>query len=276
MVRSPGGRRRLLARLTRRAEGVADRVLKSRGPGGLERDLDRAGIALRPAEFLLLSVSLGVVATAAALLVVGGPVAAAVAVLAALSPRIVLRVMTARRRAAFADQFDGTLQMLSGSLRAGYGLMQAVATVAGEAPSPTAEEFSRVTVENQLGRTVEESLRSMAGRMENEDLGWVVEAIDIQYEVGGDLAEVLDTVAETIRDRDQIRRQVKALSAEGRISAVILISMPFAIAFLIGMMSPEYLADLTGSGLGRAMIAAALVMIGIGAAWIRRIVKVVF
>ena len=154
--------------------------------------------------------------------------------------------------------------------------MQSVSTVAAEAPSPTGQEFARVSVENQLGRTVEQSLRAMAGRMENEDLEWVVEAIDIQYEVGGDLAEVLDTVAETIRDRDQIRRQVKALSAEGRISAVILVTMPFAIAFLINMVSPEYLTELTGTGIGRVMIGAALVMIGIGAAWIKRIVKVVF
>jgi len=233
-------------------------------------------VALRPGEFVLLSVSVGVAAVAGSLLVVGVPAALAVAALAMALPRVVLRVLTGRRRAAFANQFDGTLQMLSGSLRAGYGLMQSVSTVATEAPSPTGQEFARVSVENQLGRTVEQSLRAMAGRMENEDLGWVVEAIDIQYEVGGDLAEVLDTVAETIRDRDQIRRQVKALSAEGRISAAILVTMPFAIAFLISMVSPEYLAELTGTGIGRVMIGAALVMIGIGAAWIKRIVKVVF
>jgi tight adherence protein B len=276
VVPMPVTRKRSLQRLAKGAEGVAEKVIQSRGPGGLERDLDRAGIALRPSEFLLLSASLGVAAVAGSLLVVGVPIALGVAVLAALLPRVVLRVMTARRRSAFADQFDGTLQMLSGSLRAGYGLMQSVATVAEEAPNPTSSEFSRVAVENQLGRTVEDSLRSMSARMDNEDLRWVVEAIDIQYEVGGDLAEVLDTVAETIRDRDQIRRQVKALSAEGRISAVILISMPFAIAFLISMVSPEYLADLTGTGIGRAMIGAALLMIGIGAAWIKNIVKVVF
>ena len=104
----------------------------------------------------------------------------------------------------------------------------------------------------------------------------VVEAIDIQYEVGGDLAEVLDNVAETIRDRDQIRRQVRALSAEGRMSAVILVLMPFALALAMSMVSPDYLAELTGTTIGRIMIGGALVMIGVGAVWIRRIVKVVF
>jgi tight adherence protein B len=255
---------------------VTDRVLQSRQPGRLERDLDRAGLALRPSEFVLLSVSGGVVAVAAFMLLVSPPAALLVAVFAVAAPRVALRVLTSRRRAAFADQFDGTLQMLSGSLRAGYGLMQAVGTIAEEAPNPTGNEFARVAVENRLGRTVEESLRAMSDRMDNEDVRWVVEAIDIQYEVGGDLAEVLDTVAGTIRDRDQIRRQVKALSAEGRISAVVLVSMPFAIALLISMVSPDYLAELTGTTLGRVMIGGALVMIAAGAAWISRIVKVVF
>jgi tight adherence protein B len=154
--------------------------------------------------------------------------------------------------------------------------MQAVSTVGAESASPTREEFGRVVVENQLGRSVEDSLRAMAERMDNDDLRWVVEAIDIQYEVGGNLAEVLDTVAETIRDRAQVHRQVKALSAEGRLSAVILISLPFGLAGLIAVVSPEYLADLTGTTLGRIMIGVALVLIGIGAVWIRRIVRVEF
>ncbi len=103
-----------------------------------------------------------------------------------------------------------------------------------------------------------------------------MEAINIQYEVGGDLAEVLDSVAETIRDRNQIRRQVKALSAEGRISAIILVSLPFALAALLSVVSPEYLAELTGSGVGRMMILGALLLIGVGTAWIAKIVRVVF
>jgi tight adherence protein B len=112
--------------------------------------------------------------------------------------------------------------------------------------------------------------------MDNDDLRWVVDAIDIQYEVGGNLAEVLDTVAETIRDRSQVQRQVRALSAEGRMSAVILIGLPFGLAGMIAVVSPDYLADLTGTTLGRIMMGVALVLIGIGAVWIRRIVRVVF
>jgi len=266
----------LISSLAQRAEAVTDRVLRSRDQGRLERDLDRAGIALRPGEFVMLSASLGVAAVAGCLVVFGPAAALLIGVGSMAMPRVALRVLMGRRRAAFADQFEGVLQMISGSLRAGYGLMQAVATVAEEASVPTCKEFSRVAVETQLGRTVEESLRSMADRMDNEDLRWVVEAIDIQYEVGGDLAEVLDNVAETIRDRDQIRRQVRALSAEGRMSAVILVLMPFALALAMSIVSPEYLGELTGTAAGRIMIGGALVMIGVGAVWIRRIVKVVF
>ena len=224
----------------------------------------------------MLSASAAVTGIAGGLILGGPPLAVLLAALALAGPRALLAVLTARRRAAFADQFEATLQIIAGSLRAGYGLMHAVGTVAEESPVPTRVEFARLATENQLGRTIEDSLSAMADRMDNEDLRWVVEAIDIQRQVGGDLAEVLDTVAETIRDREQVRRQIKALSAEGRMSAIILIALPFAIAFMIRIVSPEYLSELTDSGLGRLMIGGALVMIGVGAVWIRKIVKVVF
>jgi tight adherence protein B len=266
----------LIPSLARRAEDMTERVIQSRAPGRLERELDRAGIAVRPSEFVIMSAALGVAAVSVSLLVFGSVTALLVGAVAMVVPRIIIKVFTARRRTAFADQFEGTLQMLSGSLRAGYGLMQSVATIGEEAPAPTSEEFARVAVENQLGRSVEDSLRAMADRMENQDLRWVVDAIDIQYEVGGDMAEALDNVAETIRDRDQIRRQVKALSAEGRISAIILVGLPFVLLFIISLVNPEYLAELTGTTIGRLMLLGGLVMIGFGILWIRRIVKVVF
>jgi tight adherence protein B len=272
--RRSGGK--ILSFLSRRAESAADALIPVESTGSLDRALDRAGVGLRPGEFVVLAASLVVVAVAVGILAMGPVGGFLLGTVALVAPHVLLRSLTQRRRAAFADQFEGALQMISGSLRAGYGLLQAVATVASEAPSPTGDEFGRVTVENQLGRSVEEALAAMADRMENEDLRWVVEAINIQYEVGGDLAEVLDSVAETIRDRNQIRRQVKALSAEGRISAIILVSLPFALAALLSVVSPEYLAELTGSGVGRIMILVALLLIGAGTAWIAKIVRVVF
>ena len=216
------------------------------------------------------------VLTLAGLTLAGPGGAIVLGALAAATPRTILNVLTERRRRRFADQLEGTLQIIAGSLRAGYGLTQAISTVAAESPEPTASEFNRVVVENRLGRSIEDSLGGMVRRMEDEDLGWVVEAIEIQHEVGGDLAEVLDTVMTTIRDRNQIKRQVHALSAEGRISAYILISLPFVIAGFIAAISPDYLADLTGTGLGRIMLGIAAVMMVAGAAWIRRIIRIDF
>lgn len=265
-----------IGRLARRVRTMGDRIAERRPAGSIDTALDRAGIALRPGEFVIVSGTAIVVLALAGLTLAGLPGAIVLGSLGAAAPRTVLRTLRDRRRRAFADQLEGTLQIIAGSLRAGYGLTQAISTVAAESPAPTDREFNRVVVENRLGRSIEQSMAAMARRMENEDLEWVVEAIEIQHEVGGDLAEVLDTVMTTIRDRNQIRRQVKALSAEGRISAYILVGLPFVIAGLIGTISPDYLAELTGTTLGRIMLGVAAVLMVAGAAWIRRIIRVDF
>jgi tight adherence protein B len=265
-----------LAALASRAKTLGDGLAGRVGATALDKALDRAGVSLRPGEFMVLAAA-GVMGGITVGLVVGGLFGAVLfGSAAAAAPRTILRIKTTRRRIAFADQLEGTLQTIAGSLRAGYGLLQAISTVASEAAAPTAEEFNRVTVENRLGRTIEESMRGMAERMENEDLGWVVEAIEIQHEVGGNLAEVLDTVTTTIRDRNQIRRQVKALSAEGRISAFVLLALPFVIAGFIAMISPDYLSELTNSTVGRIMLGVAAGLMLAGGAWIRRIIRVQF
>jgi tight adherence protein B len=257
-----------------RMRSVGDSVARRVGTGSMDAALDRAGLALRPGEFVVVAGTGMIAATIAGAVVSGTAGAVAFGAMAAAAPRSVLRVLADRRRRAFADQLEGTLQTISGSLRSGYGLVQAMSTVAAESPSPTAEEFERVIVENQLGRPLEQSLAGVARRLDNEDLGWVVEAIEIQHEVGGNLAEVLDTVTGTIRERNQIRRQIKALSAEGRISAYILLALPFVIGGFIAMISPDYLAELTGTAGGRFMLAGAAVLMSLGAAWIRKIVDV--
>lgn len=268
--------RRWLGALAARARGLGDSIARRGRAGAVDQALDRAGVALRPGEFVVVAATTVVVGVTVGLVVAGTIGAILLGAAAAAAPRTVLRVLTDRRRRAFSDQLEGTLQTISGSLRAGYGLVQAINTVAAESPSPTSDEFDRVVVENRLGRSIEHSMAAMARRLENEDLGWVVEAIEIQHEVGGNLAEVLDTVTGTIRDRNQIRRQVKALSAEGRISAFILLALPFVIAAFIGMISPDYLSELTESTPGRIMLVVAAVLMVAGGAWIRKIIKVEF
>jgi tight adherence protein B len=193
-----------------------------------------------------------------------------------VAARVVVEQLARRRRARFGDQLADTLQMLAGSLRAGHSLAQAIDTLARESESPTAEEFRRVTVETRLGRDFVESLSALRARIGNEDFEWVVEAVEIQREVGGDLAEILDKVTGTIRDRTRIRRQVTALSAEGRLSAAVLMALPFGLAGVMAVTNRSYLSPLFGTGLGLAFLAAGAVLLAVGGVWLRRIVKPIF
>ena len=272
----PTDRKGLLGAAGRRAKAMGERIAGKTKAGAMDRALDRAGVALRPGEFVVVSATIVVVGTTAGLVLAGPAGAILFGSAAAAAPRTILRALATRRRRAFADQLEGSLQTIAGSLRSGYGLVQAMSTVASESPRPTSDEFNRVVVESRLGRTIEQSLAAMADRMENEDLGWVVEAIEIQHEVGGNLAEVLDTVTNTIRERNQVRRQVQALSAEGKISAVILLALPVVIAGFIAIISPEYLAELTNTTPGRIMLVVALLLMAAGGAWIKKIIRVEF
>ena len=195
---------------------------------------------------------------------------------AVVVPRLWLTRAAENRRGAFADQLEGNLQLIAGSLRAGYGLSQSVATVADEAPSPSKEEFGRIVIETRLGRDLPDSLRATALRMKNEDFGWVADAIAIQQEVGGNLAEILDAVSGTIRDRNNIRRQVQALSAEGRMSAVVLIALPIVLAIAISVVNPGYLDVLFDRPVGRVLLGVGVVLMTMGVVWIRRLVRTVF
>lgn len=282
---APGSRLPRLPRLPGAGSGGSRLGLIGRGAGrlvglrrarGIDAALDAAGMPLSAGEFLGLVALVTVGGLGVGVLTGSLPLALTLVFAALALPRLVLAAAADRRRAAFADQLEGTLQLVAGSLRAGYGLAQAFSTVAQEAPRPTSDEFGRVVVETRVGRDQTAALRAVATRMRNQDFAWVTDAIDIQREVGGNLAEVLDAVAATIRDRNQIRRQVRALSAEGRISAVVLVSLPIAAATLISLVNPGYLEPLLDSTGGKVAITVGVVLMVIGIVWIRRIVKVIF
>lgn len=270
-------RRGALTDIADRATLIVERTLEKRDRrNALDHLLDQAGIRLRAGEFGLLALS-AVVATFASVRVVAGTAIAALAAVGAIAlVRALVHIRTDKRRLKFHDQLGDTLQLMVGSLRAGYGLLQAIETVAQEAESPTADEFHRIKVEAQLGRDLQESLHALADRVGSDDIKWVVDAIAIHREVGGDLADILARAAQTIRERDQLRRQVKALSAEGRMSAWILLSLPFALAFITRIFNPDYLSVLTGHSAGRIMIVLGLTFMAVGVVWIRKIIEVVF
>lgn len=237
--------------------------------------LEQAAWPLRNGEFLAL-VLLGAIAPAVLAGVVFNPLGGLLlGVLTGLVPIVILENRRAKRQDAFLKTLPDTLQLMAGSLRAGYGVLQAVDTVAKESTGPTAEEFTRVLTEARLGMPIEEALEAMGDRIGSMDLRWVVLAINIQREVGGNLAELLDTVSEVLREREMLRRQIKVLSAEGRLSAVILVLLPIFLAVYLVLVRPEYVGILVQSGLmGYAMIVGAILLMLVGIVWIRKLVQI--
>jgi tight adherence protein B len=271
--RGRGGAHEVAGQVT----ALASRTLEQRGyQRGLNAALERAGIQLRPEEFVVLIGSIVVTAFAIGLVLSGLIAGLVLAVMVIIGARLHVSIRRDRRQTKFSEQLSDTLQLLAGSMRAGYSLMQAIDAVAREADAPTSEEFSRLVVETRLGRSTHEALDAMAERMGGDDLHWVTQAIEIHREVGGDLAEVLDNVSGTIRERDQIRRQVKALSAEGRLSGWVLLALPFGVGGFIFLTNRPYLAELTASGLGWSMLAIGTLLLLTGGLWIRNLVKLEF
>jgi tight adherence protein B len=271
---SAGG---LLSRMASGAQRGIEVALSRFGrSSSLNALLDSAGVKLAAGEFIILAGAAGLVGVAIGLALFGLIGAGVIGVIALVMPRLIVAHLREKRRTGFGDQLESTLQLLAGSLRAGYGLLQSIATVASEAPSPTKEEFGRVMVETRVGRDLGDSLRALADRMKTDDFGWVTQAIDIQRSVGGDLAEILDTVAQTIRERNQIRRQIRALSAEGRFSAYILIGLPFLVTSFLLLVIPDFLRPLVETTPGRVAVVVAVVLLGVGVVWIRRLIKIVF
>jgi tight adherence protein B len=256
----------------------ADRRLEHRGRRGqLNAALERAGIALRPGEFLVFVGCVTITLVALGTLLWSLPTGLVLGAIAVIVARLTVIRMTRQRQKRFADQLGETLQLLSGSLRAGYSFMQALDAVAREADAPAAEEFSRLVVETRLGRDTTEALAAMADRVGSTDFTWVTQAIEIHREVGGNLAEVLDNVAHTIRERNQVRRHIQALSAEGRLSGHILVALPFVVALMMWVRNPAYLAELTNGGLlGLGLITTGLVLMLLGMVWIRKLVRLQF
>jgi tight adherence protein B len=241
----------------------------------LSRSLEQAGWPLRNGEFL----AMVVLSALGAGLLFGVAFNALGGVLVGLIAGWVPFVILQRRRRKRQDQFLGslpdTLQLMAGSLRAGYGVMQAIDSVAKESSGATAEEFGRVLTEARLGMPLEQALSDMAARIDNDDFRWVVLAINIQREVGGNLAELLDTVANVLREREMLRRQIKVLSAEGRLSAVILVGLPIFLAVYLILVRPEYIGVLVTSGLfGWLLVGGAVFLMLVGIVWIRNLIRI--
>ncbi|MEV7131414.1 type II secretion system F family protein [Arthrobacter sp. NPDC093128] len=263
-----------LTRLTESAVGVINKRIRNGGTSPVSREkLERAGLSTQPANFLLM-MGAGAVVGAVVGFFLGGPFFAVLLFLVAPAGMLIyLRLLTSRRQAKFDEQLPDTLQMLTGSMRAGHSLLRAIDASAKESDAPMSEELNRIVNETRIGRELGESMTDVSARMASEDFSWITQAIEIHREVGGDLAEVLDHVGDTIRDRNQIRRQVKALSAEGRMSAVVLMGLPIVLFFALIFINPQYSRTFTSTVPGYLMLGVAAVMLTAGGFWLSRLVK---
>ncbi len=262
----------LLGRFASQAEEVAEKqgILRP-----IANVLEQANILWRPGEVVAGALGLAAAISVIVALVYGSPVAGLIVFLAlVLAIAFVLRTLAARERSRFVDQMPDTLGLIATSLRSGQSFLQALEAVASEAPQPTAREYQRAVAEVRLGRPIGAAIKAIADRMDSEDFGWVVMATDIQREVGGNLAEVLNIVADTMMQRNRLRREVKALSAEGRISAIVLGGLPVFIFLFLFTSNREYLEPLVERRAGWIMIGVAVsAMIG-AFAWLRKIVNI--
>jgi tight adherence protein B len=266
-----------LTRLANHTVGALDRFLAARNVRLYNREaLETAGVRLTQAEFIVLVIA-GAIVGALVGLVIGVPaVSVLLVILAPFVGHLVLGFLAGKRRAKFDQQLGDTLQLLAGGLRAGHSILRAIDAAAAESQSPTSEEMRRVITETSLGRDLLASLTDTSERMKNEDFVWIAQAIQINREVGGNLAEVLDQVNETIRERSEIKGHIKALAAEGKFSAYILIAMPIGIVLMLMAVNPGYMDAMFTHPLGWAMIAGSVVLMTIGSLWMRKIIDLKF
>jgi tight adherence protein B len=241
----------------------------------LDEKLDRAGMPIMAGEFVALTVVAALVGgVVAAIFLLNVIFVLLIAAVSGLIPYYMLRRAEKKRKRALIEQLADTMAILASSLRAGYSFLQALDTVSKEIGEPSATEFQRVVAEIRLGRPIDEALTAMAIRVQSDDLKWAVIAINVQRQVGGNLAEVLDIVANTVRERAYIRRQVQVLSAEGRLSVVILSGIPFFLFLYISIVNPEYISPLFTTTPGLILLVGGGFFLGLGIHIMTRIIKI--
>lgn len=241
----------------------------------LDMELEAAGVSIRSGEFVVASVGAAIVGGVIGAAVLGNLILAlAIGAAAAAGPTMALRIALARRSEQLREQLPDVLTIMASSLRAGHSFLQSLDTVAKEISQPAAAEFQRVVAEIRLGRGAEDAMASMAERVGSSDFKWAVLAVNIQREVGGNLAEILDNVADTLRERAMIRRQIRVLTSEGRLSAWVLALLPVAIALYMFAVNPGYITLLFTETIGLVMLVVALCLLTVGIYWMRKIVDI--
>jgi tight adherence protein B len=242
--------------------------------GSLKAQLEEAHIHLRPGEFVIVSLATGLAMGAVLTGITGEWLFGVMGLLAGpLGGVAFLKHKVRSRRNAFAEQLPDALSLIASSLSAGHTFLRAIQMMCEESEAPLSEEFARVVSETRLGDSLVDALGRMATRLQIRDLDWVVQAIRIQQTVGGKLADLLHTLADFIRAREEVRREVQVLTAEGRISAWVLGGLPLFLLLAIQVIDPEYMKPMY-QGWGLGVLAATAASVGAGTAIIFRMVKI--
>jgi tight adherence protein B len=249
---------------------VEDKRLAKR----VARDLARANLKLKVSEYYAIRFAM-MFGVSALLFVLRDPISGVVGlVVGYFAPRIWVGRRIGGRLGAFNKQLPDTITLVSNSLRAGSSFLQSIELVSRETPAPMGEEMGRVVREVNLGLGMEEALHNVVRRINSEDLDLMVTAISIQQQVGGNLAEILDTIAFTIRERVRIKGEVNTLTTQGRYSGYLVAFLPIAIAFTINLISPAFMEPLFKTTIGQALLATGGIMMTIGFFAIRKITDI--
>jgi tight adherence protein B len=261
--------------LLQRAVNALAKVAAKRGVlQYLERKLDQAELPVRPAEAFFLYVVVTGLATVLGLLLGGVFWGIGTGAVVGVVPWFVLDYLAVKRRDQFTAQLPDMLQLLATTLRSGFSILQGLDTVARQIRDPAGGYMRTVVREARLGRPLIDALSDVARRIRSDDFEWVVQAIAIQREVGGNLAELLDIVADTMNARARLRREVRTLTAEGRIGAIIISILPIAIGLFVWAVNPDYIIPLFHSTSGEIAFYGSIVLGVLGIAWIRQIVRI--
>jgi tight adherence protein B len=253
-----------------------NRILTSRPRSSKVADnLARADLKLRVSEYALIVAGVMVGTFLLVYLINHTFVVALLAgILAYFAPGFYVKYRQRKRFRALNNQLGDTILLLSNALKAGYSFAQAMATIAKSAPVPMCDEFNRAVREMNLGITVDDALDHMNQRISSDDFDLMTTAVQIHRVVGGNLAEILDTIAFTIRERIRIQGEIRTLTAQARASGYIITGLPFGLIAILTVISPSYMVPMFQEPLGWAMLALALIMMGIGYAIIRRIAAI--
>lgn len=260
----------------RRFSKKSSKMLSKKGfTDVFDEKLKRAGMNIDGSKFVFIHILSVAVATLVIFVLTRNfLLTLCVVILIIFMPFLFINFKIGQKLKKFNEQLPDTLQLIEGALKAGYSLNQALAMVTKETKPPISEEFTIALNEIRMGLSEKDALENMAVRINSELFNWVVLAINIQREVGGNLAEIMDIIANTIREKERVLRQIKALTAEGKLSAYVLIGLPIVLAVALSILNRQYIGVLFTTRIGFMMLGVAAILMIIGIIWILKIIKI--